>query len=73
LGDCLLHVVGDGQQAQPVGDKASVSCVALNKSGLELDDLTNGSDSVITGVVVHLEFLFLVLDLRGDSEFYSAL
>ena len=61
LGDCLLHVMCDGQQAQPVGDKVSgVSRVALYKSGLVLDDLTDRSDGVVTGVVVHLELILLV-------------
>ena len=47
--------------------------VVLNNSVLELDDLANGCDCVVTGVVVHGHFLLLSLDLGGDSEVDTSL
>ena len=73
LSHSLLDIVGDGQQAEPECDElARVVRVALHKTSLVFDNLTDRGNGIVTSVVVHLQFLFLALDLRCDSEVDTA-
>jgi len=66
--------VSDWEQSEPVGDQlATIVGVVLNDSVLELDNLSDRCNCVVTGVVVHGHLLLLSLDLGSDGEVNSSL
>jgi len=69
LGNSLLNVVGDGEESEPVADElARVVRVALNKSGLVLNDLADRGNGVVARMMVHSQLLLFALDLRRKGE-----
>jgi hypothetical protein len=45
--------VGEWQQADPVGNQVALElCVAHNKGSLELNDLTNACNGIVSSVLV---------------------
>lgn len=62
----LLLVVMEWQQAEPVLDKVLLQVrLTHDEGGLELDDLADTGDGVVTSMVVLRLLDLLVLDLRG--------
>ena len=73
LSNRLLSVVRDRQQAQPISHEVGgVFRVALDKGGLELDNLAYGSYGVVASVVVHCKLFLLALDFGSDRELNAA-
>lgn len=69
LGNSLLNVVGDGEESEPVADElARVVRVALNKSGLVLNDLADRGNGVVARMMVHSQLLLFALDLRRKGK-----
>lgn len=69
LCNSLLNVVGDGEESEPVADElARVVRVALNKSGLVLNDLADRGNGVVARMMVHSQLLLFALDLRRKGE-----